>query len=116
MHQAVVNLLGRQFRTALGRGEAVATKPAFRSAFKNRRGLVLPDGYYDWTDKPGKKQPWHFHLPEGKPFAFAGLWEYWKPAEGDAVETYTIVTTEANEFAAKYHDRMPVIVDPSDYT
>jgi len=47
----------------------------------------------------------------GQPlFAFAGLWERWKPAEGDAVETFTIVTTEANEAVAKIHDRMPVIL------
>ena len=98
------------------RGETVATKPAFRSAFKKRRCLILADGYYEWTGKPGKKQPWHFHLHNDKPFAFAALWEHWKPAEGDAVETCTIVTTAANEFAAKYHDRMPVVVDPGDYS
>jgi putative SOS response-associated peptidase YedK len=44
-------------------------------------------------------------------FAFAGLWERWKPAQGDAVETFTIVTTDANETVAPIHDRMPVILD-----
>jgi putative SOS response-associated peptidase YedK len=67
------------------------------------------------TGKPGKKQPWHFHLHGDKPFAFAGLWECWKPPEGEPVKTCVIVTTAANELAAKYHDRMPVIVDSGDY-
>ena len=44
------------------RAETVAEKPSFRSAFKRRRCLILADGYYEWTGKPGKKQPWHFHL------------------------------------------------------
>jgi putative SOS response-associated peptidase YedK len=98
------------------RGETVTTKPAFRSAFKKRRCLILADGYYEWTGKPGKKQPWHFHLPGDAPFAFAGLWECWRPEGQEPVETCTIVTTAANEFSAKYHDRMPVIVDPPDYS
>jgi putative SOS response-associated peptidase YedK len=97
------------------RAETVAEKPAFRSAFRRRRCLVLADGYYDWTGKPGKKQPWHFHLAGGRPFAFAGLWEHWRPPDGEPVESCSIVTTAANELAAKYHDRMPVILDPADY-
>jgi putative SOS response-associated peptidase YedK len=96
------------------RAETVAEKPAFRAALK-RRCLILADGYYEWTGKPGKKQPWHFHLHGDKPFAFAGLWEHWRPEEGDPVETCTIITTEANEFNSRYHDRMPVIIDPPDY-
>jgi putative SOS response-associated peptidase YedK len=97
------------------RAETVATKPAFRSAFKKRRCLILADGYYEWTGAKGKKQPWHFHLKDHRPFAFAGLWEHCKPPEGEPVETCTIVTTEPNELQAKYHDRMPLILHPDDY-
>jgi putative SOS response-associated peptidase YedK len=97
------------------RGETVATKPSFRSAFKRRRCLILADAYYEWTGKPGKKQPWLFHYGNDRAFCFAGLWEHWKPPEREPVETCTIVTTAANELAAKYHDRMPVIIDPADY-
>jgi putative SOS response-associated peptidase YedK len=98
------------------RAETVTEKPAFRAAFKKRRCLILADGYYEWTGKPGKKQPWHFHLPNDAPFAFAGLWECWKPEGGDPIETCTIVTTAANEFSSKYHDRMPVIVEADDFS
>ena len=45
------------------RGETVAEKPAFRTAFKRRRCLILANGYYEWTGKPCKKQPWHFRFP-----------------------------------------------------
>jgi putative SOS response-associated peptidase YedK len=98
------------------RGETIATKPAFRSAFKKRRCLILADGYFEWTGKPGHKQPWHFRFDDDRAFAFAGLWEHWKPPEGDPVETCTIVTTEANAESAKFHDRMPVVLDPHDYS
>lgn len=48
---------------------------------------------------------------DGEPIAFAGLWEWWKSPEGEEVESCTILTTEANEFMSKIHDRMPVILD-----
>ncbi len=97
------------------RAETIAEKPAFRSAFKRRRCRILGDGYYEWAGKPGKKQPWHFHLHGVRPFAFAGLWEHWKPPEVEPIETCVIATTVANEVAAKYHDRMAVTVDANDY-
>jgi putative SOS response-associated peptidase YedK len=51
----------------------------------------------------------------GKFFAFAGLWERWAPPDGDAIESCTILTTDANELTKPIHDRMPVIVDPADF-
>jgi putative SOS response-associated peptidase YedK len=98
------------------RAETVAETPAFRAAFKRRRCLVLADGYFEWTGPKGKKQPWHFRLQGNAPFAFAGLWEHWRPADGEPIETCTVLTTEANELAAQYHDRMPVILHPVDYS
>lgn len=97
------------------RAETVAEKPAFRSAFKRRRCLILADGFYEWQQEEKKKQPYYFRLQEGKLFAFAGLWERWEKGEGDAIESCTIITTEANELMQPFHDRMPVILDPKDY-
>jgi putative SOS response-associated peptidase YedK len=65
--------------------------------------------------KPGHRQPWHYRFPNDRAFAFAGLWEHSNPPDGEPVETCTIVTTAANEFSAKYHNRMPVILDGGDY-
>jgi putative SOS response-associated peptidase YedK len=94
------------------RGETLAEKPAFRSAYRSRRCLILADGFFEWATGPGRKQPWYFRSRDRRPFAFAGLWERWKGADGDAVESCTIVTTTASELVAPVHDRMPVILDP----
>ena len=48
------------------RSETVATKPSFRTAFKNRRCLILADGFYEWTGKAGEKQPMFLTLANGK--------------------------------------------------
>lgn len=94
------------------RAETVAEKPAFRSAFKRRRCLILTDGYYEWQKTGTQKQPYHIHMRDGRPFVFAGLWERWQePTQSQAVETCTIITTAANEQTTPIHDRMPVILN-----
>jgi putative SOS response-associated peptidase YedK len=106
------------------RGETIVEKPSFRTAFKKRRCLVLADGYYEWPKSTGgkaaaKKQPYYITMQDDRPFAFAGLWEYWagpKEVQPPApVETCTIITTETNELTRDLHDRMPVILRPRDY-
>jgi putative SOS response-associated peptidase YedK len=97
------------------RGDTVAEKPAFRSAFRKRRCLLVADGFYEWQKAVGRKQPWHFRLKDGGPFAFAGLWEPWKNGEGKAVETCALITTEPNDVVKPVHDRMPVILDSAAY-
>lgn len=105
--------------TINARGETVAEKPAFRSAFKKRRCLVVADGFYEWKKGGKVKQPYFIHRTDDKPFAFAGLWETWygpdKEAKGEPLETCTIVTTTANDLMSPLHDRMPVILNPIDY-
>ncbi|MBK9178254.1 MAG: SOS response-associated peptidase [Acidimicrobiales bacterium] len=99
------------------RGDTLATKPAFRSAFQKRRCLVPADGFYEWRSVPGqrRKQPYYIHRVDGEPLAFAGLWEVWRGPDraGDPVRSTTIVTTDANDLVRPIHDRMPVILPPS---
>lgn len=99
------------------RAETVAEKPAFRSAFRHRRCLVVADGFYEWQQPKAKtpKQPFYCRLKEGHPFAFAGLWESWQADTGETIESCTILTTEPNEVVYPIHNRMPVILDPQDY-
>ena len=98
------------------RAEGVVDKPAFRAAFRRRRCLVPADGFFEWrTLASGRKQPYYIRLASGEPFAMAGLWEQWRPPAGDAIATFTIVTTAANAELRALHDRMPVIVAPTDY-
>jgi len=96
------------------RGETVAEKPAFRTAFRKRRCLILADGFYEWQTINRKKQPYHFARRDGKPFAFAGLWERWDKGE-TPIESCTIITTDANDLVRPLHERMPVILHPQDF-
>lgn len=97
------------------RAETIAEKPSFRSAFKQRRCLVVADGFYEWQRHQGKKQPFYFQLGDEQPFGFAGLWEKWTNPDGEEISSCTIVTTAANELLQPIHDRMPVILSPQDY-
>ena len=102
-------------RTINARSETAAQKPAFRAAFRYRRCLIPADGFYEWAGSGRKKQPFFIHLENGKPFAFAGLWESWTGADGSVLETCTILTTEANEKLSELHHRMPVILPEASY-
>ncbi len=101
------------------RSETAAVKPAFREPLRRRRCLVLADGFYEWRkEADGKtKTPMHIRRRDGKPFAFAGLWDRWRPRDTEEpdperIRSCTILTTEPNDLVRPIHDRMPVILDP----
>jgi putative SOS response-associated peptidase YedK len=98
------------------RGETVAEKPSFRSAVKSRRCLVPADGFYEWVRTAEGKQPHFIHFSDGRPFAFAGLWERWHKGESEPLDTCTIITTTPNDLIADLHDRMPVILPPARFS
>jgi putative SOS response-associated peptidase YedK len=98
------------------RSETVAEKPSFRAAFKRRRCLVPADGFYEWQKRGSQKQPYYITVQDGDPFAIAGLWEYWEGADGSALESCTLLTTEPNQKLAEIHNRMPVILRPDDFS
>lgn len=97
------------------RAETLFEKPIFRSAVKQRRCLVLADGFYEWQRAEKAKIPMFIRLKSKRPFGFAGLWESWVSPDGTTVKTCTIVTTEANELMKPIHARMPVIVPKESY-
>lgn len=116
------------FQCINAKAETVAEKPAFRSAFKKKRCLIVADGFYEWQKTIGRdgkerKQAMRICRKDGQPFAFAGLWEWWpgvgQTVEGtekpEPIESCTIITTEPNELMTAIHNRMPVILSPSDY-
>jgi putative SOS response-associated peptidase YedK len=106
----------RDFATLINaRAETAAEKPSFRGALRHRRCIVPTDGFYEWTGRPGAKQPHLVRLKNQSLFALAGLWEHWLGADGSELETMAILTTSANEDMAAIHDRMPVIIGPADY-
>ncbi len=100
------------------RAETLAEKPSFKGPFKRHRCIVPADGFYEWQRVPGQrtKQPMYIHRPDGEPYAFAGLWEQWRPKDRPdeaPLRSATIITTSANETMAQVHDRMPVILPAS---
>ena len=97
------------------RAETAPEKPSFRRAFRERRCLIPADGFYEWKRMNGGKQPYYIHMKEGRPFAFAGLWESWKDDGGPEIRSCTILTTKPNALAGEIHDRMPVILPTGSY-
>ena len=97
------------------RAETLEEKPAYRTAFHTRRCLVPARGFYEWQTQGAKSQPYKIALRNGALFAFAGLWERWVPEGGEPVESFTIITTQANKLVGEVHDRMPVIIAPADH-
>lgn len=98
------------------RSETVTEKPAFRAAFRRRRCLVPMSGFYEWQRAGGRKVPHFVRLLNAEIFAAAGLYESWPGNDGEEpVESYTILTTAANELMRALHDRMPVLLHERDY-
>ncbi len=99
------------------RAETLTEKPSFREAFSKRRCLIPTSGFYEWKKTgSGAKQPFYFYLKEKDVFGFAGLWEEWLDRDsGELLETFTIITTEANDVLKPVHDRMPVIIKAENY-
>jgi putative SOS response-associated peptidase YedK len=104
------------FKTINARSETAATTASFRDPLRAQRCLVPADGFYEWQRNGKSKQPYCFEVMDGTLFAFAGLWDRWAGARGDVVETCTILTTTANDLLSDIHDRMPVILNPADYS
>jgi len=95
--------------------ETAAMKPAFRDPLKFRTFLIPADGFYEWKRNGASKQPFCFEVNEGELFAFAGLWDGWKDANGNWIKPCTIMTTTTNAVTSAVHDRMPVILDADSY-
>jgi putative SOS response-associated peptidase YedK len=98
------------------RAETVESKATFAEALRHRRCLIVADGYFEWQKLKGRKQPWHFRMRCGEPFAFAGLWEAWRSEEGaKPLLTCAMLTVAANDVVKPVHNRMPSILHPADY-
>ena len=100
------------------RAETLTSK--FRRTFERRRCLLPADGFYEWEKlEDGTKQPWFIVRADGAPMVFAGLWEVWKPEgaseDDEPLRTCSIVTTAANDLLASIHDRMPLVLGPSEW-
>ena len=103
-------------KTFNARSETVSTKPAFRDAFSSRRCLVPVRGFFEWQQMGGRKIPWYITLRDEEIFSLAGIWDRWALQGGMTIDTFSVVTTRANELMAEIHNtkkRMPVILPAS---
>jgi putative SOS response-associated peptidase YedK len=98
------------------RAETVATSGLFRGALAARRCIVPADAFYEWQVLGAERQPYAIARLDGRPMAFAGLWEGWRSPEGEVLRTYTIVTTTANATLRPLHERMPVVLEEADWS
>ena len=97
------------------RSEDVGHKPLWRGAFESSRCLVPANGWREFKGPRGQKQPYHFHMGKSL-FAFAGLFSTWHCNDGEVVDSFAIITTEANDIVKPIHDRMPLIVPADSYS
>ncbi len=92
--------------------EGIEDKPSFRQAFAKRRCIVPFDGYYEWQKTPEGKIPYRIQLKNTEIFTIAGLYEHWKSPEGKQVDSFTLITKEANPSIRHLHDRQPLVLLP----
>jgi putative SOS response-associated peptidase YedK len=104
-------------RCIQARAETLATAPAYRDAFRDRRCIVVVDGFYEWSaaGPNATRVPHHVTTPEKKLFGIAAVWESWRTKDGEVVETAAVVTTPAKGAVAGIHDRMPLVLAKEDY-
>jgi putative SOS response-associated peptidase YedK len=94
------------------RSETVASQPAYRDSFRERRCLIPADGFYEWKREPTGKRPTWISRPDGELFAFAGLWASLEREGQEPLHSCTILTCEPNELIRPVHNRMPVVLAP----
>jgi putative SOS response-associated peptidase YedK len=97
------------------RAETVHEKPSFRKSFKTQRCLIPADGFIEWKKQGKEKYPHYISLKSDAVFAFAGIWAEWRMEE-EVIRSCCIITTEANPYLQPIHNRMPVILNPEDYS
>ncbi len=100
-------------KTFNARSETIASKPSFSGSFASRRCLVPVRGFFEWQHLGGRKIPWYITLREEEVFSLAGIWDSWSMHGGITLDTFSVVTTRANELMEEIHNtkkRMPVIL------
>jgi len=98
------------------RFESLTEKPSFRNSYKYRRCIIPVTGFFEWQKDGRQKIP--YFICRGKdsdgefnPMLLCGLYDSWISPDGQVVETFTIITTEASGGMKSIHDRMPLILD-----
>lgn len=101
-------------KTLNAKSETVFSLPSFKNSIRQKRCMVLVDGFYEWRTIGKQKYPYFIHTKDNEPFVFGGIYNDWVNKEtGEIINTFSIITTEANPLMAKIHNvklRMPLIL------
>ena len=92
------------------RGETLLEKPSFKNLVNAQRCIVTSNGFYEWNSQT--KQPFFIQPANTLLMNFCGLHTLWMDANNQPVNTFTIITTKANQSMSDIHHRMPVILEP----
>jgi putative SOS response-associated peptidase YedK len=107
-----------RFKTFNARSESLEEKPSFSASFKSKRCIIPVKGFYEWQHLGKEKIPWYIYHSGNEILSMAGLYNEWVESKsGEILNTFTIVTTDANDLMAEIHNsakRMPVILDKKD--
>jgi putative SOS response-associated peptidase YedK len=105
-------------KTFNAKAETISQKPSYRHLITTRKCLILTSGFYEWQARGKEKQPYFIKVKDAEAFALAGLYDHWtNPASGEIINSFTIITTQANPLMEKIHNtkkRMPVILSEKD--
>lgn len=93
------------------RAETISEKPSFKTSFKSKRCVIPSDGYYEWKKEGKEKIPYRIIRKDKELLLFAGIWDSWKNESGEFINSFSIITTQANNLLSDIHERMPVIID-----
>jgi len=104
MHYSMIN----------AKAETLWEKPSFKNIIGSRRCLIPADGFYEWIKEDDQKIPFRITKRDEKIFGFAGIWDEWRNENGKPLQTFSIITTDANDLLSEFHNRMPVILRPGD--
>jgi len=103
------------------RFDTIREKPSFRNIYKNRRCIIPVTGFFEWRKDGKNKIPFFISCGrdadgEYNPMLLCGLYDIWISQDEEAIETFTIITTESSAKMRFIHDRMPLILDKKNIT
>jgi len=118
MHWQLIPGYEPKFKTKLStinaRSETVFTSKLYRDLVIRQRCILPLSGFFEWKTDGERKRPFRIHLCDDLIMSVAGIWETWKPGTSHERSSFSILTTAANQFMSKIHERMPVILGRSD--
>lgn len=98
------------------RQETITEKKSYSKPFSSQRCIVPANGFYEWRKEENGKQPYYITFTNKTFMSFAGIYERWQGKDGKKINSFTIITTDANNQVSYLHDRMPAILHSEEFS